>query len=79
MAQVREQFRKKEAQYKSQIARLTQKISTASEMAREKQSELSFAYNSTMNEYGHLETSQRESVMKKDLQIKLLKDRIGLL
>ena len=79
LAQVREQFKKKEAQYKQQIARLNTKISSANEMVREKQSELSFAYNSTMNEYGHLETSQREQVMKKDLQIKLLKDRIGLL
>ena len=57
LAQVREQFKKKEAQYKQQIARLNSKISSANEMAREKQTELSFAYNTTMNEYGHLETS----------------------
>ena len=34
---------------------------------------------STQNEYVHLEKSQREQIMKKDLQIKLLKDRISQL
>ena len=79
MAQVREQFKKKEISFKSQISRLSQKISQLNEKSREKQAELSFAYASTQNEYVHLARGDREQVMKKDLQIKLLKDRIALL
>ena len=40
---------------------------------------MSFAFATTHSEYAHLEKSQREQIMKKDLQIKLLKDRISQL
>ena len=67
LAQLREQFKRREVQYKKQIQQLTGQISSANENCREKATELSFAYASTQNEYGHLETSVREQIMKKDL------------
>ena len=76
---MREQFRKKEIGFKNRIKQLNQSIALANENCREKATELSFAYATSHNEYAHLEKSQREKVMKKDLQIKLLKDRIGQL
>ena len=79
LAQLREQFKKKEATYKHRIQQLSAKINKANESCREKATELSSAYANTMSEYAHLETAQREQLMKKDLQIKLLKDRISLL
>ena len=79
LAQMREQFRKKEIAFKHRIKQLNKNIASANESCREKATELSFAYATTHNEYAHLEKSQREQIMKKDLQIKLLKDRIGQL
>ena len=79
LAQLREQFRKKEIGFKSRIKQLTKSIGTANDKSRQMQTELSFALATTHNEYAHLEKSQREQVMKKDLQIKLLKDRINQL
>lgn len=52
---MREQFRKKEVQFKQRIQLLTTKINNANENVREKTTELSFAIASTQNEYGHLE------------------------
>ena len=74
---MREAFRKKEIGFKNRIKSLTKSISSANDNCREKATELSFAFATTHNEYAHLEKSHREQIMKKDLQIKLLKDRIG--
>ena len=60
LAQMREQFRKKEVQFKQRIQLLTTKINNANENVREKTTELSFAIASTQNEYGHLEQPVRE-------------------
>ena len=67
LAQLREQFRKKEIGFKNRIKQLTKSIGTANDKSRQMQTELSFALATTHNEYGHLEKSQREQVMKKDL------------
>ena len=48
---------KKEAGFKTQIARLNKKVSAASDKARDLQNELNQSQNSAINEYGNLETS----------------------
>lgn len=79
LAVMREQFKAKESQYKLKIAQLAQKIFAANNVAKEKAAELSFAVASNQNEYRHLQRPEREQIVKKDLQIKLLQDRIAAL
>ena len=79
LAKMREDFKKKEIGWRKKIQQLSQTISQANDHSREVANDLSFAVAVTHTEYAHLETSQREGVLKKDLQIKLLKDRIQLL
>ena len=57
LAQMREQFRKKEIGFKNRIKTLNKNISTANDSCRELANELSFAHASSHNEYVHLEKS----------------------
>jgi len=61
------EFKTKEITFKQKISQLNLTITSANESCRERAQELSFAFASTNNEYAHLEKSQREQVMKKDL------------
>ena len=76
--QLRLDFEQKEFKYKQKIEKLRSEISKANDQLKESSTELSFAFaNQEKNDYAHLEQSEREQVLRRDLQIKLLKDRIA--
>ena len=62
--------------FKARIKQLNQQISSANETNRGKAHEYNMACANNI-EYAHMSQAEREQLMKKDLQIKLLKDRIS--
>ena len=70
------EFADKEKAYKKEIDELKQKINESKVEAKQHGNELSFAFAMSQNEYPYLEDAQRVEVIKKDAQLKLLKERI---